>query len=175
MSDRRPVRNPAPGAVHELAERTVDHVRRVVGIALDYTPETLPLLDHYLIGVPDEQIETVALVAATAGAYFGEVLRRAMGGEWDSTDGDPTQWVLVLESGVRLAPGAFAREAILTQDTGEATYDVPEAQRGAVEDALTAKGEVAEDEYYSLCGRLETLQLIEDVVATAVTTDRDSS
>lgn len=158
---------PPPGAIHDLAERTVEQVRRVTGIALDYTPETLPLLDHYLAGVPDEQIETVALVAATAGAYFGEVLRRALGGEWGSTEGpDPTDWELTLASGVRLSPGAFAREAILTDDTGEATYDVPEAQRGAVEDALTARGEVAADEYYSLSGRLETLQLIQDVVVS---------
>jgi hypothetical protein len=159
---------PPPGAVHELAERTVEHVRRALGIVLDYSPETLPLLDHYLGGVPEEQLETVALVAATAGAYFGEVLRRALGGEWDKTEGpDPTAWELLLESGVRLAPGAFAREAILTAETGEATYDVPEPHRGAVEDALGQKGEVPEEEYYSLSGRLETIQLIEDALAAS--------
>jgi hypothetical protein len=153
--------------VHDLAERTVEFVRRAVGIVLDYTAETMPLLDHYLVEVPDEQLETVALVSATAGAYFGEVLRRVLGGEWLDTEGDPLEWELVLVSGVKLAPGAFAREAILTTDTGEAVYDVPEGDRAAVEDALTAKGEVPEDEYYSLSGRLETLQLIEDVMAAA--------
>jgi hypothetical protein len=158
-------RSPPPGPVHELAERTVDFVRRAIGIALDYTPETLPVLDHYLSGVPDDNLETVALVAATAGAYFGEVARRTLGGEWGDTEGSPTEWELVVADGLRLAPGAFAREAILTTDTGEAIYDVPDADRAAVEDALDAKGEVAEDEYYSLCGRLETMQLIADVLA----------
>lgn len=158
-------RTPPPGAVHELAERTVDFVRRAVGIALDYTPETLPILDHYLRQVPDENLETVALISATAGAYFGEVARRTLGGEWGDTDGAPTEWELTVAGALRLTPGAFAREAILTTDTGEAEYDVPEPDREAVEDALEAKGVVAEDEYYSLCGRLETMQLIADVLA----------
>jgi hypothetical protein len=166
MSDNDlPRRIPPPGAVHELAERTVEFVRKAVGIVLDYSPETLPLLDHYLTAVPDEQMETVDLISATAGAYFGEVMRRVLGGEWLDTDGAPSDWELVLVSGLRLTPVAFAREAILTVDTGEAVYDVPEQDREAVEDALTAKGEVPEDEYYSLSGRLETLQLIEDVLA----------
>lgn len=158
---------PPPGEVHDLAERTVDFVRRAIGIALDYTPETLPVLDHYLAGVPDDNDETVALVAATAGAYFGEVARRILGGEWGDTAGSPTEWELTVAGSLRLTPGAFAREAILTVDTGEAVYDVPDADRAAVEDALEAKGEVAEDEYYSLCGRLETMQLIADVLAAA--------
>jgi len=49
MSDTR---TPPPGAVHELAERAVDFVRRSLGLVLDYTPETLPLLDHYLRMAP---------------------------------------------------------------------------------------------------------------------------
>jgi hypothetical protein len=156
---------PPPGAVHDLAERTVENVRRALGVTLDYSPETLPVLDHYLTAVPDDRIETVGLIAATSGAYFGEVLRRALGGEWASIERpDPTEWELWLASGVKLAPGAFARESILTTDTGVAIYDVPPELRPAVEDALADKGEVAEDEYYSLCGRLETIQLIEDVL-----------
>ncbi len=157
-------RSPPPGAVHDLAERAVDFVRRAVGIALDYSPDTLPVLDHYLAGVPDDKHETVALVAATAGAYFGEVARRALGGEWSDVEGEPTSWELVVAGGLRLQPGAFAREAILTEDTGEATYDVPDDDRPAVEDALEQRGQVPEDEYYSLCGRLETMQLIADVL-----------
>jgi hypothetical protein len=157
-------RTPPPGAVHELAERAVDFVRRSVGLVLDYSPETLPLLDHYLAAVPEDKLETVALVAATAGAYFGEVARRALGGEWGDTEGDPREWELVVAGGLRLAPTAFAREAILGEDTGEAVYDVPDDDRDAVEDALEQRGEVPVDEYYSLCGRLETMQLIADVL-----------
>ena len=164
MSDTR---TPPPGAVHELAERAVDFVRRSLGLVLDYTPETLPLLDHYLGAVPDDKLETVALLAATAGAYFGEVTRRTLGGEWADLEGEPTSWELVVTGGLRLTPGAFAREAILSEDTGEAVYDVPDDDREAVEQALDQRGEVPEDEYYSLCGRLETMQLIADVLAAS--------
>jgi hypothetical protein len=155
---------PPPGAVHELAERAVEFVRRAVGIVLDYSPETLPILDHYLRAVPDDQLETVALLAAPSGAYFGEVARRRLGGEWDENDPEPSRWDLVLPGDLRLQPCAFAREAILTTDTGEAIYDVPPEHVEAVEDALEARGPVAEDEYYSLCGRVETMQLILDVL-----------
>jgi hypothetical protein len=162
--DLPPLRSPPPGAVHELAERAVEFVRRAIGIALDYTPETLPVLDHYLAAVPDDKHETVALLTATSGAYFGEVARRLLGGSWEENGADASAWELVLTGGLRLLPSAFAREAILTTDTGLAVYDVPLEHRAAVEDALEARGSVPEDEYYSLCGRVETLQLILDVI-----------
>ncbi len=172
MSELDERRAPPPGAVHEAAERAVDFVRRAVGIALDYTPETLPLLDHYLLGVPEDQEETVALLSVTAGAYFGEVARRLLGGKWAATSGEPAEWELVLPNELRVVPVAFAREAILTEDTGEAIYDVPGELREAVEDALEARGPVAEDEYYSLCGRIETLLLIADVLAARAGAER---
>src|SRR5262249_26914257 len=159
---------PPPGAIHDLAERAVEFVRRAVGIVLDYTPETLPLLDHYLGGVPPDQPATVRLIAAAAGAYFGEVARRALGGDWDQTDADATEWELVLAGGLRIAPTALATEAILEEDTGEASYDVPAPARAAVEDALDARGPVAADEYYSLSGRLEVMRLIADVLACSL-------
>jgi hypothetical protein len=165
MTDDQSTVTPPPGAVHDLAERAVEYVRRAVGIVLDYTPETLPVLDHYLGTVPTERPETVALIGAAAGAYFGEVARKLLGGEWDQSDADPDDWDLVLAGGLRIAPAALAGEAILQEDTGTAGYDVPDEDRAAVEDALTAKGAVPEDEYYSLSGRLETLQLIADVLA----------
>ena len=160
---------PAPGVIHELAERTVDFVRHAVrgkrgGIVLDYKPDTLPVLDHYLRGVPKDQPATVALIAAAAGAYFGEVARRALGGEWEQTNDPPEGWTLVLPGDLRIVPGALAESAI-RQEEDEACYDVPEEDRAAVEDALDGR-EVPEDEYYSLGGRLEVLQLIADVLAT---------
>jgi hypothetical protein len=158
---------PPPGAIHDLAERAVEYVRRALGLVLDYTPETLPVLDHYLTTVPAEQAETVALIGAAAGAYFGEVARKLLGGEWDQTDASADEWDLVVADGIRITPAALAGEAILRTDTGTAGYDVPDDCRGAVEDALDAKGAVPEDEYYSLSGRLETMQLIADAIAAA--------
>jgi hypothetical protein len=146
--------------VFDLAERAVEYVRKATGIVLDYTPETLPVLDHYLREVPADQEETVTLVAATAGAYFGEVARRLVDGEWR----DPQ--TLVLGAGLQIRPSSLARAAIVQADADEEAddYDVPAAARAAVEDAL-ANIDVPVDEYYSLSGRLETIQLICDVVA----------
>src|SRR5262249_12854897 len=150
---------PPPGAIHDLAERAVEFVRRALGIVLDYTPETLPLLDHYLRAVPRAQGETVALIAAAAGAYFGEVARRALDGEWEQTEEDATEWTLVLAGGLRVVPGVLATEAILVEDTGPPSYDVPAPDRPAVESALDARGAVTEGGYYALSGRLGGMRL----------------
>jgi hypothetical protein len=158
---------PPPGSVHELAERTVDFVRRALTLTLDYTPETLPLLDHYLRSVPRDQPETVRLVATTAGAYFGEVVRRTLGGEWDDReDQSPLDWRVQLTGGVSFCPGGVAALAILQAESEDidGEFDVPEASRDLVEDALAARGRVAEDEYYSLSGRLEVLMFVCDLV-----------
>ena len=50
------------------------------GIQLEYDSNTLPVLDHYLRTVPDDQPAALELVVATSGAYFGEVVRKLLGG-----------------------------------------------------------------------------------------------
>lgn len=168
MSDQSPQQmSPPPGAIFELAERAVDFVRHAVRgvrgeLILDYRPETLPLLDHYLRGVPEDQPETVALIAAAAGAYFGEVARRVLGGAWLETDAPPEEWTLAVDGGLRFVPRDLAESAIRTDEDG-AAFEVDDADRAAVEDALEGK-EVAEDEYYSLSGRLEAFLLIADAL-----------
>jgi hypothetical protein len=159
---------PPPGLIHELAERVVDFVRHAIigkrgGMILDYRAETLPLLDHYLEGVPRDQPATVALIAAAAGAYFGEVARRTLGGAWQQSDDPPETWPLVLAGGVRIVPNELATAAIVKQEVGETAYDVPGSDRESVEAALEGK-EVTETEYFSLAGRLEVLELVADVL-----------
>src|SRR5262245_55902271 len=154
---------PPPGEVFDLAERAVEYVRKAMGQVLDYTPETLPLLDYYLRGIPMDREEIVDLIARTAGAYFGEVARKAIGGVWQQ---DGTEWRLVLGAGITLTPAAMAAEAIAQGSVGDydATFDVPDDHRGAVEDALSDR-EVPEEEYYSLSGRLETLTTVAELIA----------
>lgn len=159
-------KTPPPGAVFELAEQAVANVRNATQMVLDYSPETLPVLDHYLRGVPRDQPETVRLMAATAGAYFGEVARKAIGGEWDVHDPAPGDWRLTLTGGAKLSPVGMAAEAILQAPTEgyEGEFEVPEEERAVVSDAL-ADREVPEDEFYSLSGRLETLLHVADLLA----------
>ncbi len=160
---------PTPSAVFELAEKAVDFVRRTVGIALDYTPETLPILDHYLGAVPHDQPATIELVATTAGAYFGEVARKSLGGEWRGLEDVPAAWRVVLSGDVTFAPIDFAIEAIAKSEVEgrDGSFEVPPPERELVEDALSAVGTVSNEEFFSLSGRLETLTTVVNVVIGA--------
>ena len=98
-----------PPRVSEFADQAVAYVRRSLGVALEYDSDTLPLLDHYLRTLAEiggEQKATVELVVTTAGAYFGEVVRRRLGGRWE-TGGDDVEWRVVLPTGLNFAPAGF--------------------------------------------------------------------
>ena len=181
---------PAPPEIGEYAEQAVEYVRRAVGITMEYNSDTLPLLDHYLRSVPAEKAAAAHLVAATAGAYFGEVIRRQVGGHWDLGSSDPGSWRLLLPSGVWFFPAAMALAAILgpdTEDTAEsadlddtdpehtdvmagdwdASLMAPAALRGQVAGVLESMAEVSPEEYYSLCCRYDTIEHLQDVLAAS--------
>ncbi len=156
----------APPRVAELARATVEYVRRAIGLELTYDSDTLPLLDHYLRSVPAEQPATVELVATTSGAYFGEVVRRLLGGRWDTSSDDVTEWRMVLPTGVHFSPAGFAAAAIVRADLDDldTTIDAPPRMRPFVEQTLARMSDVTEDDYYSLCGRLDTLEHVHEVL-----------
>jgi hypothetical protein len=154
-----------PQKVAEYAAQAAGYVERAVGVPLSYDSETLPLLDHYLTSVPVEQPETLALIAATSGAYFGEVVRRHLGGRWEATAADPLSWRVILPTALSLTPGQMVLAAIARADIdGDAEVGVPSVLERLISDALAAMGEVSEDVYYSLCGRLDTLEHLHELV-----------
>jgi hypothetical protein len=155
-----------PSRVQEYAERAVDYVRQAVGLTLEYDSDTLPLLDHYIRGVPADQPSTVELVALTSGAYFGEVVRRRLGGRWDVTADDATEWRVYLPTGLNFSPAGFAAAAIVQADLDDldSEFDAPPRMRPYIAQALARMGEVTLDEYYSLCGRLDTLEHVHEVL-----------
>ena len=221
-----------PQQVLDFASQAVEYVRRSLGVTLEYDSETLPILDHYLRhltsaaveakngkngkngsrngnGNGHDQASTTELVAATAGAYFGEVVRRRLGGSWHMPSEDPGTWRLVLPSGLWFWPAAMAMAAILGPDgdamqpsrahadpdadpdddiaadvpyvvdedgdssadsaAGEGGWDaslqVPRPLRPHVARVLESMADVSEDEYYSLCCRLDTLEHVQAVLA----------
>jgi hypothetical protein len=80
-----------PTVVAELAEACVRFVERATGVLLDYTPDTLSLLDHYTTAAAVEakgKPEALDLVARAAAAYFGEVVRRRYDAWWWSPGDD---------------------------------------------------------------------------------------
>lgn len=153
-----------PTAVAEFAARAVEFVQSALGVTLEFNSETLPVLDHYLRAVPDDQPEAAELVAATAGAYFGEVVRRRLGGSWDASDDDPSRWRFELPGGLWLRPGQMALAAIFHTDEFEDTLNPPARMQPAAEAALARMADVTAETYYSLCGRLDTLEHLHAVM-----------
>lgn len=184
----------SPAEVVEYADQAVQYVRRALELTLEYDSETLPLLDHYLRSVPGENAAAAHLVAATAGAYFGEVVKRRLGGEWDLPSRDPGSWRLVLPTGLWFSPAAMALAVIVGSDeengslgdeitdpeadavTGsdwDASLNAPGPLRPLVAQVLENMADVSHDDYYSLCGRLDTIEHVESVLA-GVTSARRS-
>jgi len=154
-----------PQRVREYADQAVAYVRRALGVTLEYDSDTLPLLDHYLRTVPEGQPAAVQLVVATSGAYFGEVVRRRLGGRWETT-GEDNEWRVVLPTGLNFSPAGFVASAIAQADLDDldTSLDAPPRMRPYVQQTLQRMGEVSIDDYYSLCGRLDTLEHVHEVL-----------
>lgn len=154
--------------MQEYAAQTVRYVQTALGVEMSYDSDTLPVLDHYLRGVPDEEPATLALVVSTAGAYFGEVVRRQLGGRWEVADLEAIEWRVVLPSGISLAPAGMVA-AVIARDDGIDDLDtglhVPAPLEAFVEATLERMSQVTEEEYYSLCGRFDTLAHLQEVLA----------
>ena len=174
-----------PARVREYADQAVEYVRRALGVTLEYDSDTLPLLDHYLRNVPEDQPATTALVVATSGAYFGEVVRRRLGGRWELPNGkhhtngnnaddddeppssiEGANWRVVLPTGLSFSPAGFVAAAIKQADLEDfdCEIDAPPRMRPYVQQALARMGEVSVEDYYSLCGRLDTLEHVHEVL-----------
>jgi hypothetical protein len=160
----------APGPVVELAEACVRFVEAALGIRLDFSPETLPVLDHY-VGTRRAELvskpEMIGLVARAAGAYFGEVVRRRFRSFWHVESDDPSAWELRFEP-VYLAfgPVAVADDAITHGDEEGPTahLSLDDEDREAVEARLADLPSASDDEFFSFSTRLEVLDIAVDAI-----------
>jgi len=116
--------------------------------------------------VPGDQPATVELVVMTAGAYFGEVVRRRLGGRWDFSGDDVFGWRMVLPTGIHFSPAGFVAAAIVQGelDDLDTALDAPPRTKPHLERALERMGEVTVEDFYSLCGRLDTLEHVHEVL-----------
>lgn len=164
----------APKVVAELADSCVRFVERKLGVRLDYTPETLPLLDHYLVEARSEvrdKPELLALLVNAAGAYFGEVVRRRIPSWWHMpSQDDPPSWQIQAEPiYLSFEPVAVAYDALVhgqgeEEEGGTARLEIEEEDREALEQRLAELPVVDEDEYYALSTRLEVIDIAADVI-----------
>jgi hypothetical protein len=166
----------APEVVRDLAAGCVRYVQRALKIELDYTPDTLPLLDHYLRNASDvSREEVLSLVAPAAGAYFGEVVRRTLGpARWHWVEGDFSACRLEFERCfLSFNPIGSALATLLSGDAehyGGQLAILPEDEP-LVKESLERVGEVQEQDYYRLAVRFEAIEqvvslLIEKAIAT---------
>ncbi len=160
-----------PAPIVELCQACVEYVKRSVGIELDYEPETLSLVDHYarevrstLAGRP----EVLPLVGQAIGAYFGEVARRALNGFWRLPSQNYQDWQLCGAAAfVALNPIGVGFDAVVGGDVHDGPRSVLRValeDRDAVSARLAGLPPVDEDEYFSLCTRLEVLEIVMDAL-----------
>ena len=167
-----------PGPVVDLCQSLSDFVEAALGIRPDFTPETLPLVDHYVTEARmnlEGRPEVLDLVAQGVGAYFGEVVRRHLAGFWHVPSPNHHDWLLCGESAYfAINPIGVGYETV----TGRPDHDGPSPaiklaneDREAVHAKLANLPPVPESEYYSLSARLEVLETVVDVVL-ALSQDR---
>lgn len=201
--------------VSDLERRFKEAVQRSLRFDLDGSVASLAVVDHYLAQARGEAREPIlSLLAAGAGAYFGELVRQHIGALWLGDGADPRHLRLLLTPAfVYFSPADLAFTAILGEepdpgdprcppglpldaglhlDTGTrlphrkraVDPDEPPPDPGAApadparqphddgsDDAswigarLAELAPVPEDQFYSLTGRYETLELILELLA----------
>jgi hypothetical protein len=83
--------------VSDLEHNFRDAVQRSMRFNLDGSVASLAIVDHYLEQARDEQRAPIlALLAASAGAYFGELVRNHLGAQWIGDASDPRHLRLLL-------------------------------------------------------------------------------
>ena len=160
-----------PEPVADLVTGCLDYVRRALGFELDFTSETLPVLDHYIATVRDlkaERPELVPLVARAAGAYFGEVVRAFVPGFWRVPSANIHDWELCSRvCFLRFNPIGVAYDALY----GEAEHDGPRSMlrcapedREFLERRLATLPPVPAEQYHLLTTRFEVIEVASEAL-----------
>lgn len=162
-----------PEEIVQLCNSLVDYVEATVQIRPDYTPETLPLVDHYartVGGALKQRPEVLDLPAQAIGAYFGEVLRRNLAGFWLLPSRNQSDWLLCGEIAfVAINPIGVGYDAAV----GSQQHHGPSSQiklahedREAVKTRLELLPEVRESDFFSLGTRYDVLEIVMDAIRT---------
>lgn len=163
-----------PTQIQDLATSLVDFVERTLGIRPDYSPDTLSIVDHYA-SLAREQLkerpEVSDLTAQGLGAYFGEVVRRSEGALWLLPGANFHDWSLCgTNAFVSINAIGVGYDALFgaTDHQGPASQlKVAPEDRDLVHARLERLPAVEESEYFTLCTRLEALQIVLEAVRTA--------
>ncbi|HEX4353323.1 MAG TPA: hypothetical protein VHZ95_10420 [Polyangiales bacterium] len=154
-----------PLQIAEWAETCRTFVKEALQLELDYTPDTLPILDHYLrVKAASASPEVRDLLVPPLGAYFGEVVRRSMQGvRWHAPEEHYESYRVEFESVfLHFNPLGIAAEALSGEEVEGygAHFQILDEARVPVEQALAQNDEITPDDYYSFTVRYETLELV---------------
>jgi hypothetical protein len=161
------VDTPTPDEIVELVESCIRFVKDALGLELDFTPETLPVLDHYLLAAREsikERSELRELLWRCAGAYFGELVRRRYNGFWHLPSADVHTWrihqrqVLLSFNPVGVVAEAIAGSEDSDGPNGALRLARPDQEE--IAQRLAAMPPLPEDEFYLLSTRLEVLDAV---------------
>lgn len=160
-----------PSQIVDLSTNLADFVERAVGIRPDFSPDTLSIVDHYA-RIAREQVaarpELTDLTAQALGAYFGEVARRTEDGFWIVSSPNFHDWSLCGTSAfVSINPIGVGYDALIggTSHAGPSSQTKLAAEdRKPVEERLDRLPKYEESEYFTLCTRLELLQIVMEEV-----------
>lgn len=161
-----------PQPIQELTSNCVEYVARAIGMALDFTPETLGVLDYYAASVRNELAKNPALgplVAPAIGAYFGELLRVRLDGFWRLPSPNQQDWSLC-SGAVFLAinPIGVGYDALYGAEDHpgpRSPLRVAAEDRAYLDRRLATLPEVPEDEFFTFTTRFEVLEVASDALS----------
>ncbi len=157
---------PPPTAVAELFASFLRFAASKYKVPLDFEEDTLPIVDQYVRDARAEitvRPETLVLVAASVGAYLGEVVRRRYGGYWRIAGNEHETWrVLLSRVHVSFNPIGMALEALTGEEaTGwGAHFELDPGEREVVNARLEVIPPVEEEQYFLPSTRMEVLAVV---------------
>lgn len=157
---------PPPEPIADYVSACLDYVRRALKMELDFTPETLPLLDHYATLSREtirERPELGPLIAQAMGAYFGEVVRARLGGFWRVPTINVHDWAICTSSVfLWFNPIGVAYDALSSgteHDGPRSLLRVSPEDHEFLAQRLAALPPLPEDEYFLFSSRFEAIEV----------------
>lgn len=158
--------------VADLSVACVRYVEKALNIALDFTPDTLPLLDHYLTEARAEKREEILqLLAPSAGAYFGEVVRAGLGPcHWHWEDAPQACRLEFEPCFLSFNPIGAAVEALTGAEAPGygAHLSLLSADQELITEALKRAPDVRQEDFYRLTTRYEVLEQVVAILSEKV-------
>lgn len=161
-----------PFFIQRLAEGCIEFVKQKYGILLDYTSETLSILDHYVIEAHNElkklptpkKTALLSLLVPVIGAYWGETIRKNFDCRWVAlSETNPEEWRIEFKyCFIYFNPAGMALEGLLQEDSigWNAHFEILPKYRESLEKRLDSLPQPTYEDYYRFSVRYDLLQTI---------------